>query len=220
MTGRDPPGWVLIAADSVLPQPWRNGGGQTRELLAWPTALDWKLRISRADIHANGPFSAFPGIERWFTVLQGAGVALAFDQGHLPATVRLGSADGPLRFDGASAPACRLLDGPTQDLNLMARAGVGLMRVAQDGRDWDENFAMRGVYAGTAGVWRAGTQSCALPANTLLWVAQAGPGAWRFDPDPVPARPDHNAAAQRPTEQAPRSGIGAWWLGYTPETRP
>lgn len=30
-----------IALDTVPRQPWRNGGGSTRELLAWPDATDW-----------------------------------------------------------------------------------------------------------------------------------------------------------------------------------
>ncbi len=70
---------VVICAGAVAPQAWRNGGGQTRELLAWPAQGPWRLRISRADIDADGPFSAFPGVTRWFTVLQGAGVALTLD---------------------------------------------------------------------------------------------------------------------------------------------
>ena len=71
-----------IHADAVAAQPWRNGGGQTRELLVWPTHLDhpyrqnWQLRISRADIASNGPFSRFDGVERWFVVLSGQGVLL------------------------------------------------------------------------------------------------------------------------------------------------
>ena len=40
----------LIDAASVAPQAWRNGGGQTRELIAWPAGADWRVRISRADI--------------------------------------------------------------------------------------------------------------------------------------------------------------------------
>ena len=30
--------------------PWRNGVGRTRELLAWPTAADWLVRVSVAEI--------------------------------------------------------------------------------------------------------------------------------------------------------------------------
>ena len=66
----------LVDLAATAPQPWRNGGGLTRELLAWPGSGDWVLRVSVADIEADGPFSAFPGIDRWFTVLSGAGVRL------------------------------------------------------------------------------------------------------------------------------------------------
>lgn len=67
------PARVLLAKDCPA-MPWRNGGGQTRELLTWPAGSapdQWQLRISRADIDYDGPFSAFPGVQRWFAVLKG-----------------------------------------------------------------------------------------------------------------------------------------------------
>ena len=45
----------------------------TRELLAEP-APNWRWRISVADIQGSGAFSAYPGVSRWFAVVQGAGV--------------------------------------------------------------------------------------------------------------------------------------------------
>ncbi len=110
---------IRVDASAVAPAPWKNGGGVTRELLRLPVASgdDWTLRISVADIDADGPFSPFPGITRWFAVLDGAGVRLGFaDRAQ---DVRRGEA--PLRFDGAEAPGCALLDGPTRDLNVMVR---------------------------------------------------------------------------------------------------
>ena len=184
--------WVDAA--SVAPQAWRNGGGQTRELLAWPPGADWRVRISRADIESDGPFSAFPGVDRWFTVLQGAGVELTFAD----AVHQLTPGDAPLRFDGAAAPGCRLLDGATQDLNLMLRQGRGVMRAVQTGRPWREEFSMRGLYTTVAGHWSSGQQNGPLPADTLLWVAAGGIDGWTFASDA-------------------RSGAtGAWWLGFTP----
>ena len=70
-----------------------------------------------ADIAADGPFSPFPGVTRWFAVLEGAGVRLDFPDRALD--VRRG--DAPLRFDGADAPRCALLAGATRDLNVMVR---------------------------------------------------------------------------------------------------
>ena len=68
--------WSQISALDLTPQPWKNGGGKTRELLAWPHPSDWILRLSVADIEADGPFSSFPGVQRWFAVLRGNGVRL------------------------------------------------------------------------------------------------------------------------------------------------
>jgi environmental stress-induced protein Ves len=109
-----------VAAHDVAPQRWKNGGGLTRELLAWPGPADWQLRISVADIEADGPFSAFPGVVRHFAVLEGDGVELRFAD----RACRVEPGDAMLRFDGASAPGCRLLGGPTRDLNVMHRAGL------------------------------------------------------------------------------------------------
>lgn len=184
----------LIDVSAVPPQPWRNGGGQTRELLTWPSTGPWQLRISRADIDADGPFSAFIGVTRWFAVLQGAGVALAF-----PATrCELRSGDEALCFDGAQPPDCRLLDGSTQDLNLMACGGDSFMSRVVHGSDWDTSCRMRGLYTTMAGDWRGGQERLAIPAHTLLWEDAATPGAWSFGTHA-------NATGQ------------AFWLGFTPE---
>lgn len=168
----------LIEADKVTPQAWRNGGGTTRELLTWPPGADWKLRISRADIDADGPFSPFDGVQRWFAVLQGHGVVLRFTgREHL-----LRPGDAPLCFDGALAPGCRLHDGPTTDLNLMARGGSGWMEPVLADTPWHSDLPMRGLYSNVAGCWRGDATQRGLPANTLLWSTDAEPGAWTFSP--------------------------------------
>ena len=50
-----------VRAADVVPTPWRNGRGRTRELPAQPAGPDWTIRVSMADIDTDGPFSAFPG---------------------------------------------------------------------------------------------------------------------------------------------------------------
>lgn len=185
----------LINAAAIAPQAWRNGGGQTRELLTWPAGGAWQLRISRADIAADGPFSAFPGVRRWFAVLSGAGVRLSLPDGDR----QLSAADEALCFDGACAPGCRLLDGPTQDLNLMARAGRGAMHKARPGEPWHSSQSVRALYTALAGHWNNRLQSRALPAHSLLWSDAADGAAWTF----TPAQPD--------------ATDGAWWLGFTPD---
>lgn len=116
--------WNRVSLQEVLAQPWRNGGGVTRELLAWPSPRAWRVRLSVADVDGDGPFSQFPGIERWFAVLAGAGVELALDG----STHRLGRDSDPFRFDGSADVQCRLLDGPTRDFNLMAPPGRSRMQ--------------------------------------------------------------------------------------------
>lgn len=184
--------WSVVETMQVVPQPWRNGHGRTRELLAWPSAEDWRVRVSVADIEADAPFSAFPGVERWFAVLKGAGVELRVrDVVH-----RLTRVDAPLRFDGALPADCRLIDGPTQDLNLMLRGGMrGGMAIADDGLRWQPpTGAACGVYTAVAGRCRAhGSAPIALPAHALLWFARA-PSALAFGADQRPA------------------GAVGWWL--------
>lgn len=113
-----------IVVSEMPATPWRNGGGLTRELLAWPSPQDWRVRISVAQVDHAGPFSAYPGVERWFAVLSGAGVRLSIDG----ATHELGARSAPLRFDGGAACTCELADGPTTDLNLMLRGVSGSMQ--------------------------------------------------------------------------------------------
>lgn len=62
-------------------QPWKNGRGVTTEL--WRVERDGQLllRLSRASVVEDGPFSIFPGIERNLTVLSGPGFRLT-GQGH------------------------------------------------------------------------------------------------------------------------------------------
>jgi environmental stress-induced protein Ves len=133
---------VIVDAADIVPTPWRNGGGQTRELLRWPAEADWRLRLSLADIAADGPFSPFPGVTRWFVVLQGAGVALRFAEGER----RLQPGHAPLRFDGAAAPDCRLLNGPTRDLNLMLNGLDGALLAAGAGDPAPAHWPRRGFF--------------------------------------------------------------------------
>jgi uncharacterized protein len=185
---------IIVDATAVTPQPWRNGGGQTRELLAWPAKGDWKLRISRADIQSDGPFSVFAQVWRWTSVVQGEGLVLSFAEGER--ALRCG--DAPLGFDGGQAPGCRLLGGPVQDLNLMARNGSSIMRSASGEQCWSELFAWRGLYTAGPGRWSNAREESILAAHSLLWTDAVDGAAWTFTPDD------------------PRTAPGAWWLGYTP----
>lgn len=143
--------------------PWRNGGGRTRELLAWPDASDWLVRVSVAEIEADGPFSPFPGIDRCFAVLEGAGVELALPSG----TLRLGPGDDALAFAGEAAPTCRLVDGPTRDLNLMARRSAGRVSMRRHPSP-ARSPLWRGLFADGM-LWWTDDSASALPSRGSGW---------------------------------------------------
>lgn len=111
--------WQVVQLNDVTPTAWRNGGGTTRELVAWPSGQPWTWRVSVAEVTQSGPFSSFEGVQRWFAVLEGEGVCLTLD-GHQH---MLRQADQPLKFDGAALTSCALLGGATQDFNLMVSGG-------------------------------------------------------------------------------------------------
>ena len=169
---------ILIQADEVAAQPWRNGGGRTRELLRWPAGTeDWQLRISLADVRSNGPFSVFPGIQRWFSVIDGAGVRLSLaGADHL-----LQPGHEPLCFSGELPVNCTLVDGPTTDLNLMhAGVSAGMARV-QSGNAWRSSRSMRGLFTRAAGLWSSSDMpAMRLPAHCLLWLNYSTDVPWSF----------------------------------------
>jgi uncharacterized protein len=168
-------GWNLVAVERVLPQAWRNGGGVTRELLAWPDARDWKVRLSVAEVERDGPFSHFPGVERWFAVLQGAGVRLDIDGA---AHTALAGGE-PLRFAGTAAVDCRLIDGPTRDFNLMLRGTAGrLQRVRGTLERNVDAMTLIAVHSGPErAAARFGSKFEEIPPHTLAWrvVETGGP---------------------------------------------
>jgi environmental stress-induced protein Ves len=169
----------LVSADAIAVTRWRNGGGTTRELLAWPDARAWIARVSVATIDADGAFSPFPGVIRWFAVLSGVGVRLALPEEEI--TVQEG--ESPVRFDGAVAPMCRLIAGSTTDLNLMVRedAGVATMTLARPGSRLAGRYRWRGVFTHTSSTLHAGAHAIELPARTLAWSDEAQSVTWGLD---------------------------------------
>lgn len=160
--------WQIVPLDTVAPVPWKNGGGLTRELLRWPLNSEtWRVRISVAEVTADGPFSQFENTERWFAVLSGAGVALDINS----VTTELTRCSEPLQFAGESATYCRLLAGPTQDFNLMLRATRGRLRRIADRATLDlSQCILAGLYSsGACTVVAADGQFIDVPPNSLCW---------------------------------------------------
>jgi environmental stress-induced protein Ves len=167
---------TTVRTADIAAEPWRNGGGVTRRLLARPAGEAWQVRVSVADVATHGPFSPFPGVDRWFAVIDGAGVVLTI----AGVEHRLGRDDAPFRFSGDTATRCRLVDGPTRDLNLMLRGVAGAMRRVVAAAPWRPDASECGLYAASAGRCRTSPRSegdddvgAAMPAHALRWWPRA-----------------------------------------------
>jgi environmental stress-induced protein Ves len=173
--------WQMFPLEEVAPSPWRNGGGVTRELIAWPTPQDWDWRISVAEVEKDGPFSRFEGVERWFAVLGGAGVRLTLDGVNHELTAQ----SAPIRFDGAQACDCKLIDGLTEDFNLMLKHGHTRARLVRvlGALDVEVQPGTRvAVYAWDEPVRvQVDRQFVTVPPHTLAWRALADGASVRIE---------------------------------------
>jgi uncharacterized protein len=163
--------WQLVRLADATPSPWRNGGGVTREIAAWPCAGDWIWRISVAEVVASGPFSRFQGVQRWFAVLDGQGVRLKLhDTEH-----QLTCASPAFQFDGELAVDCELRGDPTQDLNLMVRrdrAQGRMERIAGVQSLQAGAGTVLAVYAANGPARITGARDALIvPAHSLAWRA-------------------------------------------------
>jgi environmental stress-induced protein Ves len=114
----------IIRFADLKPQPWQNGGGVTRELASHPRAASaqdgvWDWRVSIADVTKAGDFSAFPGMERVLTVIDGELLLLTVDGGEHPLEKYR-----PFRFSGEAATSSALPTGNIRDLNVITRTGA------------------------------------------------------------------------------------------------
>jgi environmental stress-induced protein Ves len=96
--------------------PWKNGGGVTHEIARFGDGAE-QWRVSLATIDRDGPFSDFGGYDRTIVPVEGAGFELALDGVE---RVRLDRLYHPFAFAGERRVDCRLLDGPSRDLNALS----------------------------------------------------------------------------------------------------
>ena len=82
--------------------PWKNGGGETVEVIVHPEGAslsDFGWRVSMASVASDGPFSVFPDIDR----------TLELEPRHFGALSGLGLSNLKLGRDEAAADAFRRL---------------------------------------------------------------------------------------------------------------
>lgn len=104
----------LVPAFAFRTQTWKNGGGVTHEIAR--ETRDGRLlwRLSIAEVASDGPFSAFPGLARILTVIEGAGLRLDTPDGCIDALPFT-----PVAFSGTLPVIGRRIDGPVRDLNVI-----------------------------------------------------------------------------------------------------
>lgn len=168
----------ILRPEAARRVPWRNGRGTTVEWAIAPAGaeaarLDFDWRVSAAGVVEDGPFSAFPGYDRWIVVTDGEGMTLDHGGAAPSRSLRRGE---PYRFDGAWPTSARLLDGPVADLNLMLRRGAagGDLVVVPGGAE-REVVLGAGVAFGFAvrGAWRvrfAGGDAFETPRSGVLQI--------------------------------------------------
>lgn len=106
---------IPCAAQPLVP--WRNGGGVTREVARADGQGGFRWRVSVAQVASDGPFSSYPGVDRLLWLLRGAGMELRMPNG----VQRLDRRFAKFAFAGEMPVDARLLDGPTEDLNVMTQ---------------------------------------------------------------------------------------------------
>lgn len=114
----------IIRYAELRAEPWRNGGGVTRELASHPKAASaqdgaWDWRVSIAEVSKAGAFSAFPGMDRVLTVIDGELLLLTVDGAEHPLEKYR-----PFRFPGDAETASALPTGDIRDLNVITRNGA------------------------------------------------------------------------------------------------
>jgi uncharacterized protein len=111
----------VIRSAEYPTRPWKNGGGQTRDICMVPPAAsldDFVWRISLAQVDRDGPFSRFANVDRTLVVLSGA---MTLRDGER--LFALNSQAAPFVFAGEQAITATLDGESTVDFNVMTRRG-------------------------------------------------------------------------------------------------
>ena len=144
--------------------PWKNGAGETREIVSIPSAdAPFLWRASIATLAQEGPFSLFPGVDRVIMLLGDAGLWLRGDD--LLHRLEPGV---PWAFPGEWRLATEGVSGPGMDFNVMtqrsrASAEVTIATTAQQPGAEGIAFVLKGDwqlagnhYSPASGIWWQG----------------------------------------------------------------
>ncbi|MEO3934632.1 HutD family protein [Micrococcaceae bacterium Sec7.4] len=173
----------IIRYAELKAHPWRNGGGVTRQVASHPAATvpqdstgqdsagsasGWDWRVSIAEMSKAGEFSAFPGMDRVLTVVEGELLLLSVDGAEHPLEKYR-----PFRFSGDAAAAGALPTGDIRDLNVITRRGAfkGYTSIIELSKK-----RAHPVFEGQLGILLQG-QAAVSPGGAAGPGPSAGPGA-------------------------------------------
>lgn len=111
----------LLKNQNYLLMPWKNGRGFTSEIAISPSKStlaenNFSWRLSSADVVESGPFSSFPGCDRYLAIIEGSGLKLQFENKN-----KLIDRNTFLQFSGEKKVHSELVNGKIKDLNLIVK---------------------------------------------------------------------------------------------------
>lgn len=173
-------GVLRLPARGRVARPWRNGGGITHDIVALPAGAgddDFLWRASIATIAGDGPFSAWPGIDRTLWLLHGR-LSLAIGG---KAARTIDSASPAQCFAGEEQVFGRPIDGACTVFNLMARRGKIRTRVERWTGQVADVDGDRLLLADTAATARVGGEVIPLEPGDALLVKAAHAAGLEID---------------------------------------
>ena len=124
-------------------------------------------RISVATIAQAGPFSAFAGVDRQITLLDGDGVHLHSADGQI--NHALDQRWKPFAFSGDVALDCTLLGGRSTDFNVMTRRGEWTATVQVIHAEQVRPDSPAGLCMVLDGSWKITDDAQLAPGQGLWW---------------------------------------------------
>ncbi len=151
---------LLVPKSTNISLPWKNGRGVTDEVFIQPATASrdaFELRVSSAPIAGRDMFSGYPGVDRWITVIEGAGLTLDF--GDHSASL---NPFRPYRFDSSLMPVGCPMGSAVRVVNVMAAHGfwtLGKAEVCQDKTTLSMGVGVQAVVFSITGQWRIASPS-------------------------------------------------------------
>jgi len=165
------PMMVPFQLASLPVTPWKNGGGETREIICVPAPdAPFLWRASIATLQADGPFSPFPGVDRVITLLAGQPLRLCGENINQPLALWQ-----PWAFPGEWALSSVGIVEPGLDFNIMTQRGRASATVQMVSSP--QHPATDGVAYVLQGEWDLAGRRCAAGSG-LCWRGES-PGDLR-----------------------------------------